>query len=326
MAEPHHVPYRPPKRRPYRPDPVRERWYVRLVALISVLVLLAGALGTWAVATNTFGAGDRFESVVDRVDRFIAGPVPDRPAPSTILYTEPPASPTPVPTPEPSGSLEPDATASPVPTPTPAPVREAVDVDIVDDPDSVFNSQVDKDWCAPAGVQMVLAQLGLVGTTDGEQREIARRVREWESVSDSRNGNWGPAAMALALDAYGAPGYEIRAFDGRKAALRNAAKSIVETGAPVILLTWRGAHTWVMTGFKADADPTLFDDAQVSGAYILDPWYPRVSSIWGKSDGPGVFQDEDEMIRNFLPWKRPEGRYPDRDGLFIIVAPTIAVP
>jgi hypothetical protein len=80
-----------------------------------------------------------------------------------------------------------------------------------------------------------------------------------------------------------------------------------------------------MTGFRADADPTLFDDAQVSGAYILDPWYPRVSSIWGKSDGPGVFQDEDEMIRNFLPWQRPEGRYPDRDGLFIIVAPTIPV-
>ena len=35
--------------------------------------------------------------------------------------------------------------------------------------------------------------------------------------------------------------------------------------------------------------------------------------------------NEDEMIRNFLPWQRPEGRYPDRDGLFIIVAPTIPV-
>lgn len=325
MAEPQRVPYRPPRRRPYRPDPVRERWFTRVVALVSVLALLAGAAGTWAIATNTFGAGERFESLVARVDRFIAGPVPDRPAPSTILVTEPPATQTPAPMPEPSTSLEPGASATPEPTPTPAPVRAAVDVDIVKDPDDVFNSQVDKDWCSPAGVQMVLAQLGLTGISDGEQRHIAGRVREWESYDDSHNGKWGPAAMALALDAYGAPGYEIRAFEGRKAALRDAAKAIMDTGAPVILLTWKGAHAWVMTGFKADADPTVFRDAQVSGAYILDPWYPRVSSIWGASDGPGVFQDEDEMTRNFLPWKRPEGTYSDRDGLYIIVAPTIPV-
>ena len=28
------------------------------------------------------------------------------------------------------------------------------------------------------------------------------------------------------------------------------------------------------------------------------------------------------MRRNYLPWKRPEGHYPDRDGLFIAVVPT----
>lgn len=315
--------YRPPRRRPYRPDPVRERRYTRLVALISVVVIVGAAAGTWAIATDTFGAGERFQSLVDRVDRFIAGPVPDRPAPSTILVTEPPA--TEAPTPAPTGSSEPGASATPEPSPTPAPVREAIDVSITDDPDAVFNSQVTKDWCTPAGLQMVLAQLGQMGTTDDEQRALAGRVREWESYADSHNGKWGPAAMALALEAYGAPGYEIRAFEGRKAALRDAAKAIMETGAPVILLTWRGAHTWVMTGFRADADPTVFRDAQVSGAYILDPWYPRVSSIWGASDGPGVFQDEAEMVRNFLPWKRPEGAYADRDGLFITVVPTIPV-
>ncbi len=315
--------YRPPRRRPYRPDAARERWYTRTVALISVVVIVGAAAGTWAITTDTFGAGTRFAALVDRVDRFIAGPVPDRPAPSTILVTEPPA--TPAPTATPSASLEPGESAAPAPTPSPAPVREAIDFSITDDPAGVFNSQVDKDWCSPAGVQMVLAQLGHLGTTDDEQREIAGRVREWESYDDSHNGKWGPAAMALALEAYGAPGYEIRAFEGRKAALRDAARTIMETGAPVILLTWKGAHTWVMTGFRADADPTIFRDAQVTGTYILDPWYPRVSSIWGASDGPGVFQDDREMIRNFLPWKRPEGTYADRDGLFITVVPTIPV-
>jgi hypothetical protein len=31
------------------------------------------------------------------------------------------------------------------------------------------------------------------------------------------------------------------------------------------------------------------------------------------------------MVRNYLPWKRPEGHYPDRDGKFIVVIPTIPV-
>ena len=93
----------------------------------------------------------------------------------------------------------------------------------------------------------------------------------------------------------------------------------------MILLAWRGAHTWVMTGYRADADPAIFKNAEMKGAYILDPWYPRISSIWGRSDPPGTFQDAAEMKRNFLEWKRPEGSYPDRDGLYITVAPTIPV-
>ena len=138
---------------------------------------------------------------------------------------------------------------------------------------------------------MVLAILDHGDTSHAFQREIQGRVREWESLKDSRNGDWGPSAMALALDAYGAKGYEVRAYKTRQGALRGAAKAIMKTNSPVILLAWRGAHTWVMTGFKADADPTVFSNAKISGTYILDPWYPDISSIWGPSDPPGTFQD-----------------------------------
>jgi hypothetical protein len=31
------------------------------------------------------------------------------------------------------------------------------------------------------------------------------------------------------------------------------------------------------------------------------------------------------MERNFLQWQRPEGAYPDRDGRYIVLAPTIPV-
>ena len=300
----------------------------RFVVGVVLLAVVGGTLGTFLVATDTFGAGERWQSVLNRVDRFLAGPVPDRPTLGTVRITEPPQTPPPTPTHVPP-TLAPGATPRPTPdatpTPTPLPQRVAVDVNIVSDPESVFKTELHKDWCAPAGVQMVLAVLGKVNTSDDTQREIASRVREWESYADSHNGDWGPAAMALALKAYGAPGYQVRAFETRGGALRDAAVAIQETGAPVVLLAWRGAHTWVMTGFRADADPSLFRNAKVEGAYILDPWYPRVSSIWGPSDPAGTFQDAAEMQRNFLPWKRPEGAYPDRDGMWITVAPTISV-
>lgn len=294
-----------------------------------MLFVLTGALAaTFAVSTDAFGAGGLFERALDRLDRFIAGPVPDRPTDGTILVTAPPITPeptaAPTPTSSPSGTTASSApSATPEPTPTPA--RVPVDVDIVADPEAVFAHELKDTWCAPAGVQMTLAVLGLADTSEDFQRQLQGRVKEWESYGDSHNGKWGPSAMALALDAYGASGYEVRGYETRADALRDAAVAIDATRSPVILLAWRGAHTWVMTGYRADAAPAAFRDATVEGAYVLDPWYPWVSSIWGPSDPPGTFQDAAEMERNYLRWKRPEGLYPERDGLFIAVVPTIPV-
>jgi hypothetical protein len=290
------------------------------------IAFVGATLTTLAIATDTFGAGEKWLAVVGRVERFMAGPVPDRATLETVRVTEPPLetdppAPTPTPaTPAPGESASP--TPDPTPTPTPKPKRKPVDFDIVSNPDRVFASELRNDWCAPAGVQMALAVMGLVNTSDATQREIASRVHSWEAYSDSHNGEWGPAAMALAIDAYGAPGYEVRAFETMTYALRDAAVAIKKTHSPAILLAWRGAHTWVMTGYRADADPAIFRNTSIEGAYILDPWFPRISSIWGPSNPPGTFTTFEELQENFLPWKRPEGQYPDRDGLYITVVPT----
>ncbi len=299
----------------------RRRWIPWRLLLVGFLVCVA--LGLGAIATNAGGLGDRFEGLLDRVDRFLAGPVPDRSTKPTITITPPPsAAPSPSTTPRAGASAAASGALGPTPTPL---VRTPVDMTILDHPEAVFAHQVDKDWCAPAGVQMVLAAHGVGDTSEAFQREIAGRVREWESRSDSLNGKWGPAAMALALEAYGVPGYEIHAWTSRGDAIRDAAVAVQKTNAPAILLAWRGAHTWIVTGYRADADPVLFPDAVMTGAYVLDPWYPWDSSIWGQSDPPGTFQDDAEMRRNFLPWKRPEGLYPERDGKWIIVVPTIPI-
>ena len=284
------------------------------------LVLGLSVLGSAAIWTNALGAGERWQHLLDRVDRVLAGPVPDRSSVPTIVVTpRPSVEPTDpmVPTDPPGAS--PGPTDGPPPTPRPTPARVPVDVVRVLDPDAVFAHELRNTWCAPAGIQMVLSIHGVGDTSDAFQREISGRVHEFESYDDSHNGGWGPSAMSEALAAYGVPGYEVHAYATREDALRGAAVAIQETEAPAILLAWKGAHTWVMTGFRADADPRIFPDATVTGAYVLDPWYPWVSSIWGPSDPPGTFQDDAEMVRNFLPWKRPEGKYPDRDGRFIVM-------
>jgi hypothetical protein len=313
----------PPRRRS------RRRWLLGLAALGLAVVLV----GVTAVETNALGAGNLFDRAVAKVDRLLAGPVPDRSAPPTVLVTDPPgeatdpdeaASPIGL-TPMPSGPTGPSLSPVPAPTATaePAPARLPVDVDVVTDHKIVFAHEIKDTWCAAAGVQMTLAVLGLADNSNAFQRELQGRIHEWDSYADSHNGDWGPSAMALALNAYGARGYQVRAYPTRQGALRDAAKAIEKTGSPVLLLAWRGAHTWVMTGFRADADPAIFLTATITGTYILDPWYPTISSIWGPSDPPGTFQNNAEMIRNYLRWKRPEGTYPARDGLYIAVVPTV---
>jgi hypothetical protein len=293
-------------------------------ALNAILIvgLVGGVLGAAAIYTNAMGAGRLYERFIAKVDRFLAGPPPpDRPTEPTIVVTPKPATAAPSPTP----SLPPLASGQPTPAPTPTPTpiaRVSVDVDILKDHQAVFSHELHEDWCAPAGVTMALAILDRGAPTDARQRELASRIHEWETYADSHNLQWGPSAMVKALAAYGAPGYRVVAYESRADALRGAARAISTTHSPAILLAWRGAHTWVMTGYRANADPAVFDDARISGTYILDPWYPWNSSIWGQSDPPGTFQDSDEMERNFLPWKRPEGAYPSRDGNFIVVEPS----
>ncbi len=289
-------------------------------ALVSALALVAAIAGV-----VTAGVG---------LPRASAGPGPAATlvaiapmSPAGQSPTSPPTLPPTVPPTLAPSAPRPPATASPaIPTPTPLPVRVAVDVRLVADPVASFASEAQKDWCSPATVQMVLAMRQRADTSVAFQTAVAGRVGEWSTVADSRNGGWGPTAIASAITAYGVGGYTVTVYQTRAGALRGAAAALSRTGSPVILLVWRGAHAWVMNGYRADADPTVFADATVGGVYIMDPWYPRVSMIWGRSDGPGVFQDSAEMVRNFLPWARPEGPYPERDGRYIIVAPTLPGP
>lgn len=316
-------------RRPIRRTP--RRWQLAVL-----VVALAGLTGFTVVRTNALDAADRLDRMIARIEVFL-DPPPDRPTLPTVVVTPRPSATSSVDaTPDVlagfPGADGPDELPSrvPAPTSTPAPVRAPVTVRIADD-QAVFATQLTEEDCAVAATQMVLTILGLGNTSDAFQQEIKGRIGDWESLQDSHNGGWGPAAVSLALASYGAPRYEIRAYSSYTDALRDSAIAISQTHKPVVMFPWWGAHTWVMTGYEADADPTVFADATVSGAYILDPWFPRHSSIWGQSDPPGNFEDLNELRRNWPSgtardgWTRPGGVYPERDGKYIVLLPTIPI-
>lgn len=291
----------------------------RLVVVGAVVLALLAMGSVWS---NAFGAGDKWERGLARIERFINPPPSEAQVPTVVV----PAGEEPSETPAPSVDIA-AAVGTPIPA-TPAPARSPVDVDLVEDHAATFTSQNTTEMCAVAATQIMLTIMGK-GTPGPEfQNEIGSRIGEWTSWEDSHDGGWGPAAIASALAAYGADGYQVVAFESHEDAIRHAAIAISETGKPVALLTWWGAHTWIMTGYRATADPAVFDDATITGAYIEDPWYPRVSSIWGPSDPPGNFEDTAELERNWPfgtdddGWSRLEGAYPDRDDRFVVVLPS----
>jgi hypothetical protein len=246
----------------------------------------------------------------------VAG-ITGRPAtPSPTAAPTPTTTPTPMPTPSPTPLLTPTRIAQlePLPTPTPDPVLA---MNLYRDGD--FVSQATKDQCVSAAMQIMLNIIG--PNDDRSTRTQARLDALAESLSDARPGATEPKGWAAGLEERGAGGYRIEVAPSRTKAILRAVTAIRATGRPVGLLVWRGAHSWVLHGYEATADPLAGVPFEVTHLFVSDPWYPRVSSIWGASRGPNARITPKQLEEDYLPWRRPTGRYPGMDGQFVLVLP-----
>jgi hypothetical protein len=183
-----------------------------------------------------------------------------------------------------------------------------------------FVSQIDKVHCMSAAMQNMLNLIGPTVDRSAAAQRVINKVALRLS-DDSLDGGNGPNGWAAGLTELGAGAYEVRIYRTRAAALKAAVTALRLTGRPVGILAWWGAHSWVLTGFKSSADPAQTSNFTVSGYNIVDPWYPRTSTIWGKSSPPDRLRTTAEMVRNLPAWTRPEGRYPTRDGKWLLVVP-----
>jgi hypothetical protein len=293
-------------------------------ALAGLLLVLAGGL-------LTAGGG------LPGLARYLPGAEAPRPAPETAppaaagpIMAPPSASPnatplvptTPLPSDDPAALLpsrDPMATASPSATPA-----GPITVNLYRD--GVFVHEVDDQTCVAAAVQGTLNLIRL--NEDGgepdisatSQRALYDRIVALTTDEDSHVGGTGPGGWAALLTEEGYP-YEVRAYPSRTTAMRAAARAIQSTGRPVGILAWTGIHSWVMTGFTATADPATTKSFSVTTAYVMDPWYPWVSTRWPRSEAPNAPRNTADLAANFLPFDLRSGPYPGRDGQFVLVVP-----
>lgn len=184
-----------------------------------------------------------------------------------------------------------------------------------------FVSEQTKYYCVPAAMQTMINIMSpgadRTRVTQDRLYRLARKLSPKTLVGKGAE----PEGWASGLEQLGFGRFVVDVQPTRAKAIKAAAKALRLSGRPVGLLVWRGAHSWVMSGFRATADPAVTNDYTVTHVVIEDVWYPFISSIWGASRPPNALVPVKALPEDYLPWRRPTHRYPDKDGQFVLVVP-----
>jgi hypothetical protein len=184
-----------------------------------------------------------------------------------------------------------------------------------------FVTEATKWFCVPAAMLTMINIMSKGADHSAATQKTLYRLARRLSTKTLVGKGAEPIGWARGLEQLGYGGFEVGVHPTRQAAVQAAAKAIRLTGRPAGLLAWRGAHSWVMSGFRATADPGVTKDYEVTGVYIEDVWYPYVSSIWGKSEPPDTLYPVGDLKKDYLKWRRPTRRYPTMDGRFVTILP-----
>jgi hypothetical protein len=221
---------------------------------------------------------------------------------------------------EPGPRETPEPTLTPPPTPTPVAQLKPFSIDLYHKGD--FASQATTYYCVPASIEVMMNMIdgGPPDTSRSTQDDLYRLLR-----ADLIQPYWGkggqPEGWAQVLNTEGDGPYRLAIRASSMPALRVAATQLRLTGKPVGLLVWRGYHAWVMSGFTSIGDPARTNAFTLTGVYVEDPWYPRISSTYGASRRPDSFYSLSALARFFLPYDQHGEGGLDKDGKFVVVIP-----
>jgi len=173
-------------------------------------------------------------------------------------------------------------------------------------------------WCVPAAMQ---TSINIMSTgADVTKSYQAKLFNLAYSLEPGNTGGADAAGWPEGLTKLGYGNFKIDANASLKGAVKAVATAIRMTNRPGGLVVWFGWHSWVVSGFKATADPAITSNFQVTGLYIEDVWYNRLSSIWGWSNPPDTFVPVAALPQDYKPYHEWT-RNPARDGKFVYIAP-----
>jgi len=281
-------------------------------AAVAALIVVSLGVGVVYATSQALGSGATLAVdplVTPWARQNAATPVPS--AAIGVLASSAPLGSFPLPS-GPAASNRPSARPSATPTPGPF----AMDLYHKGD----YVGELKDVWCVPAAMQTAMNIMDTgADTSRATQARIFSLAR---SLAPAPDGAAEPEGWAKGLAELGYGNYQVTQKTTIKDAIHLAARQIRITNRPAGLMVWRGAHSWVVSGFTATADPALTNSFTVTAVRIEDVWYPRFSTIWGYSNPPDTLVPVSALHIDYLPWKRPTGPYPVKDGKFVLVIPT----
>ena len=184
-----------------------------------------------------------------------------------------------------------------------------------------FTTQQSWLWCTAAGVQIVR---NIVEGDDDHSRRSQARYFDWMRERNRYDlpeaAGVDPVGWTAGLRRFVDERYELVITKTFRGTIRTAAEAIRRSGLPVALTVANGGHGWIMTGFRATADPLASDDFRVTHVWIVGPLY-GLQSRNGYDMPPNTELTVDELRRFVTPW-----RYDPLpmvwDGRFVTIQPS----
>ena len=166
-----------------------------------------------------------------------------------------------------------------------------------------FVAQTNLVQCVGASMQMMLNMVRADDRSAATQLKLQNLARSLSPPRPDGGIRKGASVVGWSegLNQLGAGPYKLVGAATLDEAMGFAARAIRLTGRPVGLLMWQGRHAWVMSGFRASADPLDGSDFAVTAVTVLDPLYPRVSPRWGRGPRPGQVLTVAALGKQFLP-------------------------
>ena len=175
--------------------------------------------------------------------------------------------------------------------------------------EGTFSTQRTWRWCTAAVLQIIRnIERGEADRSRKRQQRYFSYMRAHDRYAIPLADGVDPAGWAAGCASGSTPATGWSAKDSFAGALRAAVTSLRTTDLPVAIAVARGMHAWVLTGFRATADPATTSHFKVRSVRVVGPLWGLQSRAYGYDMKPDKRLTRDQLKRFFTAWHYPRVR------------------